>query len=237
AGDYNTGIGNTSIANTGIGNTGSYNIGVGNTGSNNTGSFNTGSFNTGDANPGSLNSGSFNIGSINTGFANLGDLNTGSFNTGSMNTGSFMLADSQVLDGITIPLNFPAIPIDLVAATKVAIPITGQFNPITIHPIEVSVPVAVNGLGLANINGVVTHNDTGDIIINPIRLMDLVFAADFQLPIQMTILGRLNLSVPGLLGIGNSVGSLASGFFNGNSSGTSGFFNSSDLSSGFANAN
>ncbi|ORA07949.1 hypothetical protein BST16_27890, partial [Mycobacterium asiaticum DSM 44297] len=166
-----------------------------------------------------------------------GDLNTGSFNTGSRNTGSFMLADSQVLDGITIQLNFPAIPIDIVAATNVAIPITGQFDPITIFPITVNVPVDMNALGLVNIDGIVPSAIVDPIVINRIVLMDVVFGADFKLPIQMTLLGQLNLTLPGLLGIGNSTGALASGFFNGNSSGTSGFFNLSSLSSGFANAN
>ncbi|WP_373877572.1 pentapeptide repeat-containing protein, partial [Mycobacterium kiyosense] len=237
AGDYNTGIGNTSIANTGIGNTGSFNTGIGNTGNHNTGSFNVGSFNTGDANPGSQNTGSFNGGNTNTGFANAGDLNTGSFNTGSMNVGSFQLADSQVLDGFNISIDFPAIPIDLVAGTNVAIPITGQFDPITIYPIIVDVPVNVTGLGLATISGTVPSAIVDPIVINPIRLMDVVYGADVQIPIQMTLLGRLDLSLPGVLGIGNSLGSLASGFFNGVSNGTSGFLNTSDLSSGFVNAN
>ncbi|MCV7008647.1 pentapeptide repeat-containing protein, partial [Mycobacterium gordonae] len=194
-----------------------------------------GSFNTGDANPGDRNTGSFNGGSINTGFANAGTLNTGSFNSGNMNLGSFHLADSQGLQGITIPIDLPAIPIDLVASTTVAIPITGQIDPITIYPIIVNVPVNMNALGLLTIQGVVPSAVVDPIVINPIVLKDLVYGADFQLPIQLTLLGRLNVTVPGLVGIGNSAGSVSSGYFNGNSSGTSGFFNSSDLSSGFAN--
>ncbi|WP_085087948.1 pentapeptide repeat-containing protein, partial [Mycobacterium gordonae] len=193
-----------------------------------------------DANPGDRNTGSFNGGSINTGFANAGNLNTGSFNTGNMNLGSFHLADSQGVEGFTIPIDFPAIPIDLVAGTNVAIPVTGFFYPITIQPIPqfgIPVDVSVTVLFTINVEGILQSPVMDPIVVNPIVLKDLMVGADIRIPIDMTLLGRLNVTVPGLVGIGNSAGSVSSGYFNGNSSGTSGFFNSSDLSSGFANAN
>uniref|UniRef100_UPI0018CC56C3 pentapeptide repeat-containing protein n=1 Tax=Mycobacterium paragordonae TaxID=1389713 RepID=UPI0018CC56C3 len=230
--------GNTSVANTGIGNTGSYNTGFGNTGSHNTGSFNAGSFNTGDANPGDRNTGSFNGGSINTGFANSGDLNTGSFNTGSRNVGSFMLADGQV-QGTTFTIEFPAIPIDLSAGANTAIPITGHIDPLTVDVPQFNIPlsVRVRALGIITLtfNGPQVGPDLPPIVVNQINLKDLAVGVNVQVPLQMTILGRLNVTFPGMVGVGNS--SVSSGYFNGNSSGTSGFFNSSDLSSGFANAN
>ncbi|WP_197419890.1 pentapeptide repeat-containing protein, partial [Mycobacterium gordonae] len=181
------------------------------------------------------NTGSFNGGSINTGFANSGDLNTGLFNTGNRNVGSFQLADGQ--QGTTIAIDFPAIPIDLVAGTNSVIPITGQIDPITVYVPQFGIPInmGVQFLITINFTGVQQGPALPPIVINPIVLKDLVVGANVQVPIDMTILGRLNLSLPWQAGVGNS--SVSSGFFNGNSSGTSGFFNSSDLSSGFANAN
>ncbi|ORA10585.1 hypothetical protein BST16_21540, partial [Mycobacterium asiaticum DSM 44297] len=168
-----------------------------------------------------------------------GDLNTGSFNTGSRNTGSFTLADSQQ-GGISVPINLPAIPIDVLFGANVAIPITGEFLPITIQPIPtfgIPVDVSVTVLFTIDVNGTLVSPAIDPIVINPIVLNDLVVGANLLIPFNTNFVGQLDLSIPGLLGVGNSTGSLSSGYFNGNSSGTSGFFNSSDLSSGFANAN
>ncbi|WP_081282639.1 pentapeptide repeat-containing protein, partial [Mycobacterium asiaticum] len=181
----------------------------------------------------------------NTGFANAGDLNTGSFNTGSGNLGSFNLADSQGREGITFPLNFPAIPIDLIAGANLAIPIDGQFDTITIQkipqfeiPVHVSMTVTVVILPVTiEFFGTQLSPAIPEIKINPIELNNFVVGGNVQIPFQTALLGQLNLTAPGLLGVGNSSGTLSSGYFNGNSSGTSGFFNSSDFSSGFANAN
>ncbi|MFQ2880011.1 hypothetical protein ACLILY_32420, partial [Mycobacterium sp. MS3] len=98
----------------------------------------------------------------------------------------------------TIAIDFPAIPINLVAATNVAIPITGQFDPITVYPIIVDVPVNISATVLITINvaGIVPSAIVDPIVINPIRLMDVVFGADFALPIDLTLLGRLNVTLP-----------------------------------------
>ncbi|PJE20899.1 MAG: hypothetical protein CK431_24665, partial [Mycobacterium sp.] len=143
-------------------------------------------------------------------------------------------------DGITIPIDLPAIPLDLVVGANVAIPVTGQINPITIQPIpQFGIPVRaqINVLFTFTFAGTLTSPVVDPIVINAIVLKDLMVGANIQIPLDMTLLGRLNLTVPGLLGIGNSSGSVSSGYFNGGSVGTSGFFNSGDLSSGFANAN
>ncbi len=131
-GDGNIGFGNTGNGNIGFGHSGDGNIAFANWGNNNSGIGLLGSGNSGF---GGWNAGTDNVGLFNSGTGNTGIGNAGSFNTGSINLGSFMLADSQGLEGITIPIDFPAIPIDLVAGTNVAIPVTGFFYPITIQPI------------------------------------------------------------------------------------------------------
>ncbi|MCV6966448.1 pentapeptide repeat-containing protein, partial [Mycobacterium intermedium] len=237
-GEYNTGIGNTSIANTGIGNTGSFNTGIGNTGSNNTGSFNVGSFNTGTANPGDLNTGSFNAGNINTGFANAGNINTGFANTGDRNFGAFNLGDSQGADGYHIPINFPAIPINLVGGTNSTIPITGYIDPITVSIPAMTIPVrfSMTVLITITISGNQAVPAMGPIVVNQIVLNNLAVGANISVPFQMNLLGQLQLGIPGPSSFGGS-SATTSGFFNGNASNTSGFFNSNDWSSGLANAN
>ncbi|MFQ2842259.1 hypothetical protein ACLILZ_15775, partial [Mycobacterium paragordonae] len=158
------------------------------------------------------------------------------FNTGSMNVGSFQLADGQ--QGTTIPIKLPAIPIDLVAGANVAIPVTGFIHPITIQPIPTfGIPLNVNVTVLLTINvsGTLQSPAISPIVVNPIVFNDLMVGANLLIPFNMNLLGQFDLSLPAMLGVGNS--SVSSGYFNGNSSGTSGFFNSSDLSSGFANAN
>ncbi|ORA07643.1 hypothetical protein BST16_28025, partial [Mycobacterium asiaticum DSM 44297] len=139
--------------------------------------------------------------------------------------------------GISVPINLPAIPIDVVAGTNAVIPITGQIDPITIHIPQFGIPVNMGVQFILTINFTGTQQGPvlPPIVVNPIVLKDLAVGVNVQVPFQMNAPGQLNLTLPGMLGIGNS--SVSSGFFNGNSSGTSGFFNSSDLSSGFANAN
>ncbi|WP_443677779.1 pentapeptide repeat-containing protein [Mycobacterium intermedium] len=187
-----------------------------------------------------MNTGSFNAGNINTGFANVGDINTGSFNTGDRNFGAFNLGSGQGADGTHIAVEFPAIPIDLVFGTNVAIPVTGYIYPITIYapptfgiPVNVSVTVLLT----INVSGTLLSPGMDNIVVNPIVFNDLTAGADLRIPFQMNLLGRLNLGIPGLSGFGNSNGTSSSGFFNGSSNNTSGFFNSNDWSSGLANAN
>ncbi|WP_460688043.1 hypothetical protein, partial [Mycobacterium bourgelatii] len=173
-------------------------------------------------------------------FANVGDVNTGSFNTGSRNFGAFNLGSGIGADGIHIPIDFPAIPIDLVAGTNVAIPVTGFIYPITIYaPPTFGIPVnvSVSVLLTINVSGTLLSPAMDNIVVNPIIFNDLTAGADIRIPIQMNLLGRLNLGIPGLSGFGNSSGVSSSGFFNGSSNNTSGFFNSNDWSSGFSNAN
>ncbi|MFQ2879527.1 hypothetical protein ACLILY_29930, partial [Mycobacterium sp. MS3] len=156
------------------------------------------------------------------------------------NVGSFHLADGQGLQGPTIAIDLPAIPINLVAATNLAIPITGQIDPITIQPIPqfniaVNVTVTAPIVGNIPVAGTLLSPSITPIRVNAIVFESLVVGADIRIPFDMTLLGRLNVTLPGQIGIGNS--SVSSGYFNGGAIGSSGFFNSSDLSSGFANAN
>ncbi|MCV6972878.1 pentapeptide repeat-containing protein, partial [Mycobacterium bourgelatii] len=179
----------------------------------------------------------FNPGNINTGFANVGDVNTGSFNTGSRNFGAFNLGSGIGADGYHIPINFPAIPIDLVGGTNSSIPITGYIDPMTVFIPAMAIPVRFS------ITVLLTITIQGDqlvpamqMVVNQIVLNNLAVGANIAVPFQMNLLGQLQLGIPGPSGFGNS-SATASGFFNGNASNTSGFFNSNDWSSGFSNAN
>ncbi|MFQ2880006.1 hypothetical protein ACLILY_32395, partial [Mycobacterium sp. MS3] len=107
--------------------------------------------------------------------------------------------------GTTIAIDVPAIPINLSAGANVAIPITGQIDPITVFTPELSIPVNVVAsatiIFTINIpfNGTLVVPPIGPIVVNPIVLNDLMVGANVQVPLQLGGPSRLNLTFPPLV--------------------------------------